>query len=196
MEGQNSQAPQDTQTPPQTPTVVSFDEPPQPPAEQQLPTYPHESDESVVIWTASEYIVHHKTAAWYLALAIVTAGLATAAYFLLRDLVTTGVVVLGGVILGIYAARKPRQRQYRIDDYGIAIDNQHYPYGQFRSFSIEPEGAFASIVLTPLKRFAIWLTLYYDPADEDKIVNLLSDRLPFEEHRRDPLERFVRSIRF
>jgi hypothetical protein len=39
---------------------------------------------------------------------------------------------------------------------------------------VVPEGAFNSIVFMPLKRFAVPLSIYYDPKDEDKIIAVLS----------------------
>jgi hypothetical protein len=40
------------------------------------------------------------------------------------------------------------------------------------------------------------LTIYYDPADEDKIVNALSDMLPHEDRQHDMVERLMRRLRF
>ncbi len=59
-----------------------------------------------------------------------------------------------------------------------------------------PEGAFSSVVFMPLKRFAPPRTIYYAPEDEDRIVGLLVNRLPLEEHRADAVDGLMRRIRF
>jgi hypothetical protein len=98
--------------------------------------------------------------------------------------------------MGIYASRSPRQLDYRIGQGGITVGQKTYAYDSFRSFSVVPEGAFSSIVFMPLKRFAVPLTLYFAPDNEDQIVAALSERLPFEGPRHDAVESLMRRIRF
>ena len=113
-----------------------------------------------------------------------------------RDVVSVAVVVVAGLLLGIYGAHQPRQLEYRLDKQGVGIGQKQYGYDEFRSFSVVPEGAFASIVFMPLKRFALPTTVYYAPDDEDKILAVLSDQLPLEEYRHDAIDRLMRRIRF
>ncbi len=149
-----------------------------------------------VTWTASEFIDHHKSTNWYLLLFVVAAVLAAAVFLLTKDIVSTVVVILGAILLGSYGARKPRQLQYKLDDSGLTIGAKQYPYRQFRSFAVVDEGAFSSIIFMPLKRFAMAVSVYYDPADEERIIDVLADILPMEEHRRDVVDDFLHRIRF
>jgi hypothetical protein len=149
-----------------------------------------------ITWTASEYISHEKSTGWYALLALATAAIASALYLITKDFVSVGVAVISGTILGISAARKPRELPYRVDTHGISIDSKQYAYGNFRSFAIMPEGAFTSIVLVPLKRFSPLLTIYYAPEDEEKIVSLISAELPNEERKYDAVDHLMRRIRF
>jgi len=129
-------------------------------------------------------------------LALVTIVIAGLVYILIRDVISTSVVVICAIILGIYAARQPRQLSYRLDEDGVTIGNKQYSYNDFRSFAVVPEGAFSSIVFMPLRRFSPLTTLYYAPEDEDRIVDLLGDRLPLEDYTHDPVERLMHRIRF
>ena len=106
------------------------------------------------------------------------------------------VVIFAGILLGIYGRHQPKQQQYRLDQNGIGISDKYYGYDDFRSFTIAPEEAFAGIVLMPLKRFGVPITIYYAPDDEEKILTILSDHMPFEEYRGDPVEDLMRHIRF
>ena len=156
----------------------------------------HKTEDQSVSWTASEFVHHEKSPGWYLSLTIAAGVLAALIYFVLRDVVSAGVVLVAAFIFGIYAAHKPRQLEYQLDQSGLTIADKHYPYHEFKTFSLQPEGAFASIVFMPLKRFAPVTTIYYPPEDEDKILTVLSAHLPFEEPRRDAVDSLMRRIRF
>jgi hypothetical protein len=157
---------------------------------------PDGSSEEVISWTASEFLAHEKSASWYLVLALAAVAAAGIIYLLTRDTVSSVVVLVGAVIFGIVAARKPRQLTYQIDADGIQVGPKHYPLADFRSFSVVDEGSFSGINLMPLKRFAPMLTVYYDPKDEERIIGVLSRSLPMEEHRHDPVDNLMRRIRF
>lgn len=154
------------------------------------------SDGETITWTASEFIAHSKTAGWYGMLTVAAIILAAADWLLTRDLVSPIIILFAALLLGVYAAHKPRQLQYQLDDMGLSIGDKRFTYDQFQSFAIVPEGVFASIVFTPLKRLAPFTTIYYDPADEEKIITLLADRLPMEERNHDAIDRFMRRIRY
>jgi hypothetical protein len=149
-----------------------------------------------VNWTASEYIDHSQGPAWYAGLAVVSLLLASVLYFLTKDKFTVGAILIVGLITGVAAARKPQQIPYEISDSGVKIGEKAYGYRNFRSFSVLNEGGMNSISLMPLKRFMPRLSLFYDPADEEKIIDILSENLPYEEHKIDQIERISRFLRF
>jgi hypothetical protein len=180
------------------PPQVAAQQPPpaQPPViEDETPETPT-SDETAISWTASEFMAHDKSAGWYVALLVGAGVFAAAVYLVTKDVVSTGVVIVAAVILAIYGSHKPQEQQFTVDAQGIGIGSKRYSYDSFKSFAITSEGAFSSLVFMPLKRFAIPLTIYYAPEDEERIVNLLSDQLPLEEHRLDAIDNLMRHIRF
>ena len=176
--------------------------PPENAASQPVAAYPEsdptglQSEDGGISWTASEFIAHEKSGGWYLRLALVSLFIAGVVVLLTRDKISAVVVLVGAVLFGIVASRQPRQLDYSIDNEGVTIGQKRIPYEQFRSFSVVPEGAFSSIVFMPLKRFATTTTIYFAPGDEERIINLLSDRLPFEEQHHDPIEKLMRRVRF
>jgi hypothetical protein len=153
------------------------------------------SDESVV-WTASEFIAHEKSAGWYINLAVAAVLLAGLTFLVTRDGVSAAVVIVGAVFFAIFAARKPRQLEYGISRYGVSIAAKQYGFQDFKSFSLVQEGAFGAINFMPLKRFAPVLTIYYEPTQEQQILSILAEHLPFEEARPDRVESLMRLIRF
>jgi hypothetical protein len=149
-----------------------------------------------VAWTASEFVAHDKSFRWYTALAGGAIIFAALVYLVTRDYVSVGVVLLAALIFGYYAGHQPREMQYKLDASGLTIGSKHLDYGQFRSFSVLPEGAFSSIVFMPLRRFAVPTTIYYAPEDEERIVGMLESRLPLDERGHDAIDRLMHRIRF
>ncbi len=147
-------------------------------------------------WTASEFIAHSKEPSWYMALFGGAFVLSLLVYVATRDVVAAVVVIVGAILFGVSASRPPRQMTYTLSQKGLAIGSRIFLYKDFRSFSVVDEGAFSSIVLMPLKRFAPPLSLYYHPADAQRIVSVLAEHLPLQEHKHDLTETLMRRIRF
>jgi hypothetical protein len=155
-----------------------------------------EASEETVSWTASEFVAHDKGINWYLALAASVLIFTALVYLITKDKITTGVILAAALIFGIYAARQPRTLSYELDGAGLMVGEKFYDFNQFRSFVVIHDGAVSSVSFMPLKRFMPILTVYYSPGDEQKIVKLLSSRLPLENHGRDVIDRFLHRIRF
>ena len=203
--GQTIQPVQDTPTPqvaPVAPAPVSQQQPSQPawnPSSEEKPSTPAQplsDDDSEVSWSASEFIAHDKTASWYIILffsaVIVTAG----TFLLTRDYITSGMILVAALLFGIMGARKPRELDYRVSQDGIRMGNKFYSYGVFKSFSVMQEEGIESIWFMPLKRFMPGLSIYFAPNDGQKIVDVLSDYLPFEARELDPVDKLMHRLRF
>lgn len=150
-----------------------------------------------VEWTASEYIASPKTTGWFMLLGISSVILAIAVYFLTSgDIVSSSVIVIIAVILGIFSARQPKVLNYAIDSSGFHIGDKFYPYGTFKSFSVVEEGnGLGYISLLPLRRFMPPLVIHYDPNDEEAIANTLLEYLPFEDHKPDMVDSLLKRFR-
>lgn len=150
-----------------------------------------------VRWTASEFIAHQKSTEWYGVLFGGAVLVAVIVWIVVKDLFSTVVVLIAVGILAGYASRQPRELEYGVDESGIAIGPKRYPFKNFRSFSIVHDGGpFSSIEFMPMKRFALPLTIYYDPADESKIADAIAAHVPYEERKRDPIDQLMRHIKF
>lgn len=149
-----------------------------------------------VSWSASEYIAHHKGPGWYVGLGAVT-GLAAAVVFVLtKDWITLVSIVVAALLFGVFASRKPDVLNYSLDESGIMIERKHYPYEEFKSFSVHDEGGIRSLSLLPLKRFMPGLSLYYPPDMEQQVLGTISLYMPHEERQPDAVDRFMKRVRF
>jgi len=165
---------------------------------QPLPdsAQPNPKPVKAVQWTASEFIAHHKTSGWYLLLASGAAALSAVVYLVTRDKVSTVMIAVVAIIFGIFASRKPRELAYSVDNENLQIADKIYPYTSFRSFSVVREEGVDSIRFMPLKRFMPILSIYFEPKDEQHIVDVLSQYLPVEERQLDAVDKLMHKIRF
>lgn len=166
------------------------------------PLQPHNTPMSMpgapqdVEWTASEFVAHNKGMGWYALLALGAILLAAVIYLFTRDIVSAGIILFVALLLGVAAGKKPRILHYQVNDSGLVIGQKFYPYAEFKSFAVMEEGAFSSIMFLPLKRFMPPISIYYDPEDEERIVDVLSYYLPLENRQHDAFDRMIRRIRF
>jgi len=147
-------------------------------------------------WTASEFVEHKKGAGWYGLLALAGLVLAAIDYLVTKDVVSTGVIVIAAVLFGIYAGHKPRTQQYHLSPQGLQIGEKLYTFKSFKAFSVTEEAGNASIMFTPLARFAPALTIYVGQEMEDQVLDYLSEFLPFEKRKADAVDGLLRRIRF
>lgn len=151
-----------------------------------------------VEWSASEYLANPKSGGWFVLLGLGLLLTAAAVYFVTGgDIVSTAVIVIIGILFGIFSGRQPQVLNYAIDNAGFHIGQKFYPYGSFKSFSVVHDGsAMGYISLMPLRRFMPPLIIHYDPNDEARIADTLSEYLPYEEHKVDIVDSITKRIRF
>lgn len=157
---------------------------------------PPNGSEGYITWTASEFIEHNKSATWYVILILGAVILASIIWLWTRDKITAGTIIVVGLVLAIMGAKKPRDQNYKLDNRGIYIGEKFLPFNEFKSFNLIKRGAFHSLVFSPLKRFGVYRSVYFDPADEEKIMAILASYLPMEEPRRDLLDELMWKMRF
>ena len=149
-----------------------------------------------ISWTASEFIAHSKNPGWYVILAVASLILTLVIYVLTKDKVTAVAIVIASLLFGIMASRQPRELEYSVGIDGIHIGPKFYPYSVFKSFSVMQEEGIESIWFMPLKRFMPGLSIYFAPDQGQKIIDVLSEYLPFENRKLDLIDGLMHRLRF
>lgn len=148
-----------------------------------------------ISWTAPEFAAHPKQPSWYVVLAIITIIVAILA-FIISDIVTAIVILACATMFGFMASRTPRDYNYALGTTNITVGSKQYPYSDFRAFSTFEDGNHHSIDLAPLKRFAPTLTISYNRENEDQILDILTQHLPFSPHQRTAIDQLMHRIGF
>ncbi|HSX05968.1 MAG TPA: hypothetical protein VLF69_05850 [Candidatus Saccharimonadales bacterium] len=152
--------------------------------------------QSDISWTAAEFVEHHKTVGWYVALAFGGSMFAALIYLLTKDKFSVVVILLVTFGLGLYATRRPKTQEYRVSRNGIQIGSKRYDFRDFKTFSIAQEDTIVSIVFMPLKRFMPPLTVYVVPDVQEPVINFLSSFLPFEHLKFNATDSLMRRLHF
>lgn len=147
-----------------------------------------------ISWEAEEYIVRDKTSWWYVGLVAVGLLLSALAIWL-QAWTFLAVIVLSIVALIIYTLRPPRIMRYTLTDSGLTEGEKTYSYEDYKSFGILHEGDNFAIVLTPRKRFAGRVTVYFPEIQGEEIVDAFGMRLPMEEVKLDLLDKLIKFLR-
>lgn len=124
-----------------------------------------------------------------LAIAIIAAAILISGFTL--STITTILVVVTAVTAVIMTSRQHNHLvDYAIYDNGVVIGGKYYAFQQLRSFSIISRGNTDSIELEPAQRFMIRLVMHLDSSTAEQVVELLKQKLPYEEKEESFTDRF------
>jgi hypothetical protein len=171
----------------------------QPPApiyiEQPAPSAPEQPEEDPVHWQASEYIHHERNALWFIVFAIVVLGLIAVAIFLIKSVTFAILVPVMAATLLVYTRRPPRVLDYTLSRQGLHINDRLYPFAEFKGFGVIRDGAEYSVMLLPIKRFKMGVSVYFPEEAGEAIVDMLGARLPMQELDLDLVDKIIRKLR-
>jgi len=137
---------------------------------------------------APESFLREKTSDWYWAVGIIT--LCVAVISIIFGNVLFGlIVVIGGFILSIFAARRPDLVRFEINKSGILINRRLYPFGTLESFFVEDNihHEMQSKLLVKSQHLMVPLIVIpLEGVDPKEIRDFLLDHL-LEEHHQESL---------
>ena len=145
-------------------------------------------------WEAREYVPHDKNMGWYVALVIV--GLALIALGIwVGGWSFSLLIVVSVVALIVYSVRPPRVMKYSFTTKGLKEGNKLYDFSEYKSFGVINDGGHYAIVLTPRKRFAPRVWVYFPEESGEKIVDAFGAKLPMDQVKLDVVDKIVRALR-
>lgn len=150
----------------------------------------HKDTSEPLSWTSSgEALATARI--WQAKMAAIAIALGTVIYFITRDWLSAGGVVVAGILFGLLGAVKPQALNYMLDDTGIVIGQKRFLYADFRAFSVAEDTAMPTVELAPFKRFLPVMSLQIDNSLRDQIIDKLARHLPMESHHRDAMDRLI-----
>ncbi len=165
------------------------------PQDADAPREEESASSAKITWEASEYIHHTKGFGWILGLFLISAALFAVAIFT-GAWTFAALIVVMAIAIGVLAFRPPHVLHYTLSNQGLQVDNHFFAFSDFRAFNVTSDGAFYTIMLLPTKRFMPAVNIYFAEENGERIVDVLSARLPMEKISQDPIEKLMRKIRF
>jgi len=154
------------------------------------------ADDTVVTWTAQEYVHIDKSPLWFVIFVIVVLGLISVDVFLLHSWTFSLLVIVMAVAVIIYTRRPPRMLTYGLSSQqGLYVGEKLYHFDEFKSFGIIKDGEHNSIMMIPAKRFSPGVSVFFPEDAGEQIVDILGQRLPMEELKLDVIDIVVRKLR-
>lgn len=95
----------------------------------------NESDNKL-IWSALEYEEKERSQDWFWALGIIVATLSIASIIFENYFFAT-LLIIGGLLLGWFAIKKPDTVVYELNTKGLKIRDRLYPYESIKAFWIQ-----------------------------------------------------------
>lgn len=180
LESEPEQMPQPT--PPQTEDSTAI---------QSGSTIPQEP----VRWQAHEYIHREKNAGWFVVFAVVVLVLMAIAIFFMQSITFAILIPVMAVALIVYTRRPPRLLDYTLSAKGLYINDQLYSFSEFKGFGVIHDGDEFSVMLIPIKRFRMGVSVYFPEEAGEAIVDMLGARLPMQQLHLDPIDKVIRKLR-
>lgn len=146
-------------------------------------------------WQAPEYIQGDKDQMWIVYFMIVTLGLTALAIFVIKSLTFAVLIPVMTVALVMYTRRPPRILDYTLSRQGLHINDELFPYGEFKSFALVHGLDQYSIMLVPVKRFKPAVAINFPQEAGEAIVDMLAPRLPMREVQPDIVDQIIRKLR-
>ncbi len=147
-----------------------------------------------ITWSASEFVDNSKNVSWYALFLVSILAISALIYFFTRNIFSSIVIFILGIVMSYVASRKPKVMSYSLDSKGIVINGIVHLFSEFKSFNLVSEDGEDHISLISVKRFAPNKVIYFEPRDKNRITSLLGEFLPLENASDNRTEKFMKKI--
>ncbi|MEK7088891.1 MAG: hypothetical protein AAB913_02045 [Patescibacteria group bacterium] len=147
-------------------------------------------------WTALEYEEKERGNDWFWALGvIVVAGSVTS--FIYSNYFFGLLLIIGGILLGAFAIKKPDLVFYELNEKGLKIRNRLFPYENIKSFWVKREGEKPTLFIKSERLFMPIISMPIEQNFAEEIRNfMLGGNVIEEEIKEHPSEKIMDSLGF
>jgi hypothetical protein len=147
-------------------------------------------------WTALEYEEKERGKDWFWALGIIVVA-SSITSFIYSNYFFGLLLIIGGVLLGAFAIKKPDLVFYEINEKGLKIKNRLFPYENIKSFWVKKGTEKPVLFIKSERLFMPIISMPIKQDSAEKIRNLmLSGKVREEEMKEHMSEKIMDSLGF
>ena len=147
-------------------------------------------------WSALEYEEKERGADWFWALGvIVVAG--SVASFIYGNNFFGLLLIIGGILLGVFAIKKPDMVSYELNEKGLKIRNRLFPYENIKSFWVKRVGEKSALFIRSERLFMPIISMPIEQSLAEEIrSSMLENNVIEEEMKEHPSEKIMDYLGF
>ena len=147
-------------------------------------------------WTALEYEEKERGNDWFWALGVIILASAITS-FIYTNYFFGLFLIIGGILLGTFAVKKPDLVFYELNEKGLKIRNRLFPYTNIKSFWIKKDLEKSTLFIKSERLFMPIISMPINQNSAEEIKNfMLSENVPEEEMKEHVSEKIMDSLGF
>ena len=147
-------------------------------------------------WTALEYEEKERGNDWFWALGVIILASAITS-FIYANYFFGLFLIIGGILLGVFAVKKPDLVFYELNEKGLKIRNRLFPYTNIKSFWIKKDLEKSTLFIKSERLFMPIISMPINQNSAEEIKNfMLSENVPEEEMKEHVSEKIMDSLGF
>ena len=147
-------------------------------------------------WSALEYEEKERGNDWFWALGVIVVA-SSVASFIYGNYFFGLFLIIGGILLGFFAIKKPDLVFYELNGQGLKIRNRLFPYENIKSFWVKSEGEKPTLFIKSERLFMPIISMPIVPGHAEEIKNfMLLNNVPEEEMKEHVSEKIMDSLGF
>jgi hypothetical protein len=147
-------------------------------------------------WTALEYEEKERGNDWFWALGVIVVA-SSVTSFIYSNYFFGLLLIIAGILLVIFAVKKPDLVFYELNEKGLKIRNRLFPYENIKSFWIKREGEKPMLFIKSERLFMPIISMPINPNHIEEIKNaMLSKNVLEEEIKEHVSEKIMDSLGF
>ncbi len=146
-------------------------------------------------WSHLEYEEKERNTDWFWALGIIVVAISVTS-IIYQNYFFAILIILSGILIAVFAVKKPEMVHYEINQKGLMIKNRLYPYEKIKSFWVQTEKN-PTLFIKSERIFMPIISLPIEESSVNEIKNImLSNQLPEEEMHEHISEKIMESLGF
>jgi hypothetical protein len=154
------------------------------------------SEKDLIHWSAKEYIDNEKNSLWFVAFSFVVLGLIAADILFLKSYTFSALVLVMAIAIIVFSKRPARDIDYTLSgNQGLYVGEKLYHFSEFKAFGVVNDYGYYYVMLIPVKRFSLGVSVYFPSEVGEQVVDILGARLPMQDQKMDIFDKIVRKLR-